>query len=276
MKLLNPKIILGFLLCESLVWAQALVPANQSVVVMPLRYTYQVTREFVDEYYRAESTLKGYAHEKGSASYNAQASSDYYNSSSGASAKRKFDGQYDLKGTSEKEYHASTDKVIVEKSLNSEKLTGIIESALSEAGVRLGTRNPEYAKAASSEEAAKKAIAKKAGDYVLTGDIMSLKLGGIRTVPDGSKRRFAINATCKINIKISRASDGTSVFARTFTGKGSKTFDAADYVPADEVIDMAVDEVAMQITAAVLGKRIQNPSESDEEYQDSPGKRLVQ
>ena len=276
MKRFSLKIVVALLLAESLAYAQVVVPFDKSVVVMPLRYTYQVTREFYDEYARAESSLKGYAHEKGSASYDANYREGYYSGSASAQSKGSFDGKYDLKSKDESEFHASTDKVIVEKSFDSEKLTGMIESALSEGGVKLGMRNPEYMCAKTSEEAAIKAIAKRAGEYVLTGDIVKMQLGGIRKVPDGTHRRYAINATCKINIKITRASDGTSVFARTFTGKGSKTFDARDYIPADEVVDMAVEEVAMQITAAVLGKRIPNPSESDAEYQDSPGKRLVE
>jgi len=276
MSVFKPKFLLALLLVEGLLCAQSIVPFDKNVVVMPLRYTYQVTREFYDEYSRAESSLKGYAHEKESASYNANSREGYYGGSSSASGKQSFDGKYDLKSKSESERHASTDKVVVEKSFDSEKLTGIIESALSEGGVRVGARNPEYATAKTSEEAAKKAISKRAGDYVLTGDIVRMQLGGIRAVPDGTNRRYAINAICKISIKITRASDGSSTFARTFTGKGSKTFDAADYIPSDEVIDMAVEDVAMQLTAAVLGKRIQNPSESDAEYQDSPGKRLVE
>ncbi|AFL67626.1 hypothetical protein [Sulfurospirillum barnesii] len=275
MKVLISKVLVGFLVMQGLLHAQV-IPLDKSVVVMPLRYTYQVSREFYDEYSRAESSLKGYAHEKGSVSHNAQYREGYSGGSASASSKGSFDGKYDLKAKDEREFHASTDKVIVEKSFDSEKLTGIIESALSEGGVKLGMRNPEYAKAKTSEEAAKKAISKRAGDYVLTGDIVRMQLGGIRRVPDGTERRYAINATCKISIKITRASDSTSTFARTFTGKGSKTFDASEYIPTDEVIDMAVEDVALQITAALLGKRIANPSESDDEYQDSPGKRLVQ
>ncbi len=275
MKKVLIKYSLGFFLLTGLVYAQT-IPTGKSVVVMPLRYSYQVTREFYDEYIKAESSLKGYANEKASASYKESYRDGYYSGGISASGKESFDGKYDLKVKSEAEHHISTDKEIVEKSLDSEKLTGIIESALSEAGVKLGMRNPEYAKAKTSEEAAKKAISKRAGDYVLTGDISSLRLGGIRRVPDGTNRRFSIDATCKINIKITRASDSTSTFARTFTGKGSKTFDALDYIPTEDVIEMAVEEVAMQLSAAVLGQRIASPSESDREYQDSPGKRLVE
>lgn len=267
MGFLKLKMFVSLLLLEGLLQAQV-VPFDKSVVVMPLRYTYQVTREFYDEYSRAESSLKGYAHEKGSASYSGSYQKGYYSGSASASGKQSFDGKYDLKAKDEHEFHASTDKVIVEKSFNSEKLTGIIESALSEGGVKLGSRSELVSE--------KKAISKRVGDYVLTGDIMRMQLGGIRKVPDGTNSRYAINATCKINIKITRTSDGTSMFARTFTGKGSKTFDARDYIPVDEAVDMAVEDVAIQVTAAVLGKRIPNPSESDDEYQDSPGKRLVE
>ena len=275
MKKMLLKCAISLCFLTGIAYAQ-IIPAGKSVVVMPLRYSYQVTREFYDEYMRAESSLKGYANEKASASYKEKYRDGYYSGSASASAKESFDGKYDLKAKSEAEYHASTDKEIVEKSLDSEKLTGIIESALSEAGVKLGMRNPDYAKAKTSEEAAKKAISKRAGDYVLTGDISSMRIGGIRRVPDGTNRRFSVDATCKINIKVTRASDSTSMFARTFTGKGSKTFDALDYIPTEDVIEMAVEEVAMQLTATLLGQRIAHPSESDREYQDSPGKRLVE
>ena len=36
-----------------------------------------------------------------------------------------------------------------------------------------------------------------------------------------------------------------------------------------------MDDISAQIVAALTGQRIISPSESDAEYQDSPGKRLV-
>ena len=41
-------------------------------------------------------------------------------------------------------------------------------------------------------------------------------------------------------------------------------------------MDMAMDDISAQIVAALTGQRIISPSESDAEYQDSPGKRLVE
>ncbi len=36
-----------------------------------------------------------------------------------------------------------------------------------------------------------------------------------------------------------------------------------------------MDDLIGQMVLALTGKRISNPSESDDEYQDSPGKRLI-
>ncbi len=101
-------------------------------------------------------------------------------------------------------------------------------------------------------------------------------MGNIRMVPDGTNRRYSVSSTLKMSIKITDVKTGVSTFAKTFTGKGVKSFDAIDYIPSEDTMDMAMDEIAVQVVAALTGQRILNPSESDAEYQDSPGKRLVE
>ena len=174
------------------------------------------------------------------------------------SSNNSIDGKYDLEKKSEYESTSYNDTVIVEKTLSTEKYTGILESALSEAGILLGNRQKQ-----------------RANDYILTGDVISVRMGNIRMVPDGTNRRYSASATLKISIKITDAKTGVSTFAKTFTGKGSKTFDAIDYIPSEEAMDIAMDEISAQVVSSLTGKRIISPSESDEEYQDSPGKRLI-
>ncbi len=101
-------------------------------------------------------------------------------------------------------------------------------------------------------------------------------MGHIRTVPDGTNRRYSVSSTLKIIIKITDAKTGISTFSRTLTGKGAKTFDTLDDVPSEDAMEMAMDEVAAQLVAELTGQRFISPSESDAEYQDSPGKRLVE
>ena len=262
------------LLCAaSSVYAAALIEPSSSVVVVPLRYTYQVVQDFQYDYARVDSSLKGYAHESSSASYKESYRDGRYSSGAQASASQRSDGNYNLKAHQEAEAYSYNDRTVIEKSLSSHKFTGIIESALSEAGVRVArtdmTFDPKHPEAST-----KKAIERRIGDYVLSGEIISMRMGGIRKVPDGTNRRYSVESTVKLSLIIMRARDGVSTFSRTFTGKGTKTFDAVDYIPAEETMDIAMDSIAQQITAAVLGQRIMGPSETDSEYQDSPGKRL--
>ena len=42
---------------------------------------------------------------------------------------------------------------------------------------------------------------------------------------------------------------------KTFVGKGAKTFDSTDYVPSEETMDMAMDDVSAQLVAALTGKK---------------------
>ncbi len=237
----------------------SVIESGRSVVVMPLWFSYQVKQDFQTSYLKAESSIKGFAKEKSSESYNDSYRDGRYSSHESNSSKDNFDGKYDLKKRSEYESNSYTDSTIVEKTLSTEKYTGMLESALSEAGLKLGTRQNQ-----------------KMSDYILTGDAISVRMGNIRTVPDGSHRRYSVSSTLKISIKITDPKTGASVFAKTFTGKGVKTFDASDYAPAEETMDMAMDDVAAQLLAALTGQRVVSPSESDAEYQDSPGKRLVE
>lgn len=237
----------------------SIIESNRSVVVMPLWFSYQVKQDFQTSYSKAESSIKGFAKEKSSDSYNDNYRDGRYSSHESNSSKENFDGKYDLKKKSEYESNSYTDSTIVEKTLSTEKYTGMLESALSEAGLHLGTRQNQ-----------------KMSDYILTGDAISVRMGNIRTVPDGSHRRYSVSSTLKISIKITDPRTGASVFAKTFIGKGAKTFDASDYVPSEETMDMAMDDIAAQLVAVLTGQRVVSPSESDAEYQDSPGKRLVE
>ena len=234
----------------------SVVQPGKSVLVEPLLFSYQVKQDFQHSYAKAESSIKGYAKEKRSASYSENYRDGTYSASAKASANSNIDGKYDLKKKSEYESTSYNDTVIVEKVLATEKYTGIIESALSEAGIDVSARNGK-------------------GDYILTGDVVSVRMGNIRMVPDGTNRRYSALSSLKISIKITDARTNVSEFAKTFTGKGSKTFDAADYIPAEESMDLAMDDLVNQMVYALTGNRIQNPSESDDEYQDSPGKRLI-
>ena len=237
----------------------SMLESGRSVVVMPLWFSYQVKQDFQTSYLKSESSIKGFAKEKSSDSYNDSYRDGRYSSHESNSSKDNFDGKYDLKKKSEYESNSYTDSTIVEKTLSTEKYTGMLESSLSEAGLNLGTRQNQ-----------------KMSDYILTGDAVSVKMGNIRTVPDGTNRRYSVSSTLKLSIKITDPKTGASVFAKTLTGKGVKTFDDADYVPAEDTMDMAMDDIAAQLVAALTGQRIVSPSESDAEYQDSPGKRLVE
>lgn len=237
----------------------SLLESGRSVVVLPMLFSYQVKQDFQMSYAKAKSSIKGYAKEKSSDSYSENYRDGYYSSSARASANSNFDGKYDLKRESEYEAVSHNDTVIVEKTLSTEKYTGMLESALSEAGILVGNRQT-----------------KRANEYILTGDVISVRMGEVRYVPDGTNRRYSVSSTLKISIKVTDARTGVSTFAKTLTGKGVKTFDGADFVPAEETMDMAMDDVSAQLVAALTGKRVISPSESDAEYQDSPGKRLVE
>lgn len=237
----------------------SMLESGRGVVVMPLLFSYQVKQDFQTSYAKAKSSIKGYAKEKNSDSYHENYSDGRFTSNARSSSNSNIDGKYDLKKESEYEETAYNDTVITEKTLSTEKYTAILESALSEAGILVGNRKNQ-----------------RMNDYILTGDVISVRMGNIRTVPDGTNRRYSVSSTLKISIKITDAKTGISTFAKTLTGKGVKSFDALDYVPSEDTMDMAMDEVAAQLVAELTGQRFISSSESDAEYQDSPGKRLVE
>lgn len=253
-KLIKLSVISFFLMN---VLQASVIETGRSVLVQPLLFSYQVKQDFQNSYIKAESSIKGYAKEKTSDSYSENYRDGKYSANAKASSNNSIDGKYDLEKKAEYESSNYNDTVIVEKILVTEKYTGIIESALNEAGINIASRNGK-------------------GDYVLTGDVVSVRTGNIRTVPDGTSRRYSVGSSVKISVKITDERTKTSKFAKTFTGKGNKTFDAADYIPVEESMDLAMDDLVNQMVFVLTGKKGFNPSESDEEYQDSPGKRLLE
>lgn len=201
---------------------------------------------------------------------------------------------------------------LVQKSLNSEEFTGMIESALAEAGITVASRdkNADSPESSDTQQQAqtptsdinatdsdsnttsyatlaykpgeaesiqvKQAVAAKSADYILTGQLISARIDGIRRVPDGTNTRYAVGATVRMTIKITDSDTQTAVFVKLITGNAKKSFESSDSVPYAQALDEAVDDAAAQISAALSGKRNVSPSESDSEYQDSPGKRLIE
>lgn len=268
------------------------LPAGSTVAVMPLTYRYNVDQEYIRTVVETNAYLKGYFRENSSASsrssYNDRdrfgMQGGSYSQSDSDSAQSRASGDYDLKAHNRMQAEAYYDRTIVEKTLDSSKLTGILESALSEAGIRVADRSQlrhldgERARMKDknfSPTQGQKGSGMRIADYLLNGQIESMRLEGVRQVPDGSGRRYAIGGVVKISVKLSGTTSGVSDFAKTITGKARKTFDANDPAPADEVIELAMDDVARQLTEALSGVRGRGDYESeDSEYQDSPGKRL--
>lgn len=268
------------------------IPLGGTVAVVPLTYRYNVDQEYIRTVVESNASLKGYFRESSSASARSSyrendrfgMNSAAYSEQDSASARSRASGDYDLKSKNRVQSEAYYDRTIVEKTLDSGRLTGILESALSEAGFRIADRSQlgklqaERANMKSKDFAAtpsQKGSKIRVADYLLNGQIESMRLEGIRNVPDGTDRRFAVGGVVKISIKLTETASGISDFAKTFTGKARKTFDANDPVPADEVMDMAMDDLANQVAAALGGQRGQSDSYGeDSEYQDSPGKQL--
>lgn len=268
------------------------IPPGGTVAVMPLTYRYNVDQEYIRTVVETESSLKGHFKESSSASsrssyrerdqFGMQSSS--YSESGSDSDQSRASGNYDLKSKNFKQQEAFYDRTIVEKTLDSGRFTGILESALSEAGLRIADRSQlqkveeERAHMKSkdfSPTKGQKSSRLRVADYLLNGQIESMRLEGVRAVPDGSGRRFAVGSVVKISIKLTETTSGTSDFAKTFTGKAHKTFDANDPIPANEAMDLAMDDLAQQVTRALTGHAGQSDfSSEDSEYQDSPGKQL--
>lgn len=267
------------------------LPPGSTVAVMPLTYRYNVDQEYIRTVVETNAYLKGYFRENSSASshssYNERDRFDMqggYTQSDSDSARYRASGDYDLKSRNRVQSEAYYDRTIVEKTLDSSKLTGILEAALSEAGIRVADRSQlrhleaERARMKGkdfSPTQGQKGSRMRIADYLLNGQIDAMRLEGVRQVPDGSGRRYAIGGVVKISIKLSSTTSGVSDFAKTLTGKARKTFDANDPAPADEVIELAMDDVARQLTEALSGVRGgRGYEDEDAEYQDSPGKRL--
>lgn len=271
---------------------QTVIDPGQTVAVLPLTYYYQVVQDYTRTVIDSESYLKGYFRENGrdsshdkysSRDTDGEHSSSYRNEDSSSST-HKASGRYDLKGGSHASYERFQDRTIVEKKLDSQKFTGMVESALSEAGIRLVDRrsidqlfterkrmsDPEFA-----PTVLQKATKARIADHLLSGHIESYRLEGIRNVPDGTGRRLALGGVVKVSIKLLNAQDGTSSYARTITGRSKTTFDINDPVPCAAVMDEAMDDLTAQIVASVTGADPVDLSD-DREYQDSPGKRLRQ
>lgn len=268
------------------------LPLGSTVGVMPLTYRYNVDQEYIRTVVESKAYLKGHFKENASAS----ARSNYqerdrfgmtggsYSERESASARYGASGNYDLKSGSRVQAESYYDRTIVEKTLDSSKLTGILESALSEAGIRVADRSQlryieEERKKIHGKDFASTKGQKQSrlsiADYLLNGQIESMRLEGIRNVPDGSGRRLAVGGVIKISVKLSSTTSGISDFARTFTGKARKTFDASDPIPANEAMELAMDDLANQLTSALCGVQSRgNEYDEDAEYQDSPGKRL--
>ena len=50
--------------------------------------------------------------------------------------------------------------------------------------------------------------------------------------------------------------------------------DADDYLPVEESMDIAMDDLVSQMVYALIRNKSSNLLNPDDEYQDSPGKRL--
>lgn len=254
MKSLLSSGFLSFVLAASL-YAGSAVPAGKSVEIKPLAYKYTVVQNFEHSVLESSHSIDGQIKENESLSHNAKVSSTGYfinHGSASANVSAKRDNQYkNYKESSVAAASTYNDTVMVEKTLYSEKMTGIIETALQESGIKTAQKN---------------------GDYVLTGQINKMEAGKPRLVPDGSGRRYAVASKTSIHIQISDAKTHKTVFAKSFTGTGQETFDVADPVPVDATIEASVEDLTQQLVSALSGK----PAQSKEvDYQDSPGKRLI-
>jgi hypothetical protein len=267
------------------------IPTSSTVAVFPLTYNYQVVQDYTRTVIQTDATLKGHFKEDGR--FSSKSSDRFHDSETRHSSSshsnvsdsysHKASGNYDLNATKRISGESFKDRTIVEKQLDTNRLTGIIESAISSAGYSIVDRSamnkvfaerekmsdPEF-----SPTAIQAATKMKISDYILSGQLLSYRVDGVRTVPDGSNRRYAISGVVKASIKIINAQDGTSNFSRTITGQSRKTFDVSDPVPYESAMDEAMEDFSSQLANQLIGKT-QNLTD-DEIYQDSPGKRLKQ
>ena len=279
-------ILLGLLLLAGPAPAAPAGPAPGSVVVLPLTYRYQVVQDYSYSYAQVDSYLKGKANETAKTSVRSgeRSNPDLYQDGEEQAVKTSVSrkGDYNLKSGATARGESWNDRTIVEKRLDSDQLAGYLESALSEAGYRIVDRAsiakmyPGSAKKsdpAAAEDVYRKIAAKRSSDYVLNGQIESIRLDSPRNTGH-SARRYSVQAVVRVNVRLLNVKDGSAGFARTLTGRAAKTFDAADPIPAAEVTDAAMDDLAHELVSALTGRP---PKSLDDEsdYADSPGKRLI-
>lgn len=244
---------LAALCSTSIALSAAILPEGEHVEVKPLSYNYTVVQNFENSVAEASHNQDGTIKEDENIEHSSHVTgSGYfaYNASGSAKATMKRDNEYkDYK--EHHKYTASTynDTVMVEKIMYSDKMTSVIETALNDAGVSMS----------------------KSGEYVLNGSIKAMRCSKPRLVPDGSNERYSISATTSIHIQISNKKSGKVVFAKTFTGTAQQTFNMNDPVPVDDTVDMSVDDLTASMIETLTGKK----RSTQVDYQDSPGKRLV-
>ncbi len=245
---------LAALCSTSIVLSAAILPDGEQVEVKPLSYNYTVVQNFENSVSEATHNQDGTIKEDENVEHSSHVSGSgffAYQASGSAKASAKRNNVY--KDYQEKhKYSASTynDTVMVEKIMYSDKMTSVIETAFNDAGVSMS----------------------KSGGYALTGSIKAMRCSKPRLVPDGSNERYAITATTSVHIQVANKKTGKVVFAKTFTGTGQQTFNMHDPVPVDDTVDMSVNDLTGSMIETLTGKK----RSTEVDYQDSPGKRLVE
>lgn len=248
------KYFFAVLLASSLnLYAAVLLPEGKSLEVKPLTYNYTVVQNFDTSVAEASHTVDGSIKENEKITRDVTSSGFGFFSSHGtasAVATKKRDNNYkDYKENNRYTESTHNDTVIVEKIMYSDKMTSVIETAFHDAGVSLA----------------------KSADYILTGSIKAMQTNKPRLVPDGSNARYAVSSTTSVHIQVANKESGKIILAKTFTGTGQQTFNLHDPIPAEETVDMSIDDLTNQITQALTGKK----TSKEVDYQDSPGKRLI-
>jgi hypothetical protein len=251
MKFLNYAILAFTTLSLSL--CGAILPTGESVEVKPLTYNYTVIQNFENSVAEATHNQDGVIKENENVEHTAQTSGSgffSYHASGSAKASMKRDNEYkDYKENRKLTTSTYNDTVIVEKIMYSDKMTSVIETALHDSGVSMS----------------------KSGEYVLSGSIKAMRCSKPRLVPDGSNVRYAITATTSVHIQVAEKKTGNVIFAKTFTGTGQQTFNRNDPVPVDDTVDESVEDLTSKMVETLTGKK----RSSAVDYQDSPGKRLI-
>lgn len=231
----------------------AILPSGESVEVKPLSYNYTVVQDFQHSVAEVNHAKDGSIKEDQNIAHTSQMNAAgffAFQASNSAQATAKRDDTYkDYKEHHKLSATAYNDTVMVEKVMYSDKMTSVVETALHEAGIPMS----------------------KSGEYALTGFIKSIRCSKPRLVPDGSNVRYAITATSSIHIQIAHKQTGKVAFAKTFSGTGQQTFNMHDPVPVDETVDMSVEDLTASMIEALGGKK----RSTEINYQDSPGKRLI-